>query len=118
MLSNEGVSNLKLLKDMLLRTWRNNVTILSETETQIPVDAFELLIVFYGHHKVLLEYEMGMFAFKIWTGKKFEYLDKFTNEKIVYGFDSGQYWPLFCIVNVYSYQIYQTSFSSPFAYPI
>ncbi len=88
MLSNEGVSNLKLLKDMLLRTWRNNVTILSETETQIPVDAFELLIVFYGHHKVLLEYEMGMFAFKIWTGKKFEYLDKFTNEKIVYGFDS------------------------------
>ncbi len=88
MLSNEGISNLSLLKDMLVNTWKNNIVILGERKIQIPVDAFEIQMQIYGRNKVMLEYETGTFALKIWTGEKFEYLDKFTSDKIFYGFDS------------------------------
>ena len=88
MLSNEGIVNLKLLKDMALNTWKDNIVLSREREIQIPVDAFEFQAQIYEHFKVLLEYETGTFALKIWTGEKYEYIEKFTSNKIFYGFDS------------------------------
>jgi hypothetical protein len=88
MLSSEGINNLNLLKEMIFNTWGNNVVLLNERIMQIPVDAFEFQMQLYGSKKVLLEYETGTFALKLWTGERFEYLDKFVNDKIIYGFDS------------------------------
>ena len=88
MLSNEGDMNRKLLKELALKKWKNNLVIQKEIEIEIPVDAFEIYMLIYGQFKILLEYEIGTFALKIWSGEKYEYLDKFTNDRIVYGFES------------------------------
>lgn len=88
MLSSEGRDNLKLLKDLAAKTWEKNVIIINENVIQIPVDAFVIEMKLYNQFKVLLEYETGTFAFKLWTGEKYEYLDGLTDKKIFYGFDS------------------------------
>ena len=88
MLSNEGINNLNLLKYWALKTWEENVIFIKETGTQIPVDAFTIEMRVYKKFKVLIEYEVSTFAFKLWTGNKYEYIDRFTNNKIIYGFDS------------------------------
>ena len=73
---------------MLVNKWGKNIVLLSEKEVKIPVDAFEIHAKIYGCYRIFLEYEIGTFALKIWTGKDFEYLDSLTNDKIFYGFDS------------------------------
>lgn len=88
MLSSEGMQNFRLLKSRLLNTWKNDIVILDEKEKPIPVDAFEIQMIIYGSYRVMLEYETGTFALKIWTGERFEYLDGLTSDKIFYGFDS------------------------------
>ena len=88
MLSNEGVANLNLLKEALTNMWKNNIVLEHEKVMKIPVDAFEIQMTIEGSFKVLLEYETGTFALKLWTGDKFEYLDKLTNDKVYYGFSS------------------------------
>ena len=86
--SKQGNKNYKLLKDTIFSFWNDNVEIQEEKKIEIPVDAFEIYMQLYGRHKVLLEYETGTFALKLWTGEKYEYPDKFINDKMVYGFDS------------------------------
>jgi hypothetical protein len=88
MLSNEGMENLKLLKQLAYRTWGTNLQIMAEKVINIPVDAFEIQMKIYCCYDILLEYETGTFALKIWDESKFVYLDKLTDEKVIYGFDS------------------------------
>ena len=88
MLSSEGIANLNLLKGALTKMWNDSIVLEHETVMAIPVDAFEIQMTINGSFRVLLEYETGTFALKLWTGDKFEYLDKIIDDKIYYGFDS------------------------------
>ena len=88
MLSDEGTRNLQLLKEMILNKWEKRITWTSETVKSIPIDAFELQMQIDESTKILLEYETGTFALKLWTGKEFEYIDDLSGERIVYGFES------------------------------
>ena len=88
MLSTEGQKNRKLLKQIAYKMWKADIEILSEREINIPLDAIEIYMLIYGQYNILLEYETGTFALKIMLNGKYEYIDKYTDKKIIYGFDS------------------------------
>ena len=88
MLSKEGYKNLQKLKEGIKSTWGEKVHFTIAQELPLPVDAFRIEILVYGKYKILVEYEGGTFAYKLWSGAYFEYLDSLVDEKIVYGFKS------------------------------
>ena len=88
MLNNEAIANIEKLKSVATDAFGNNVDFGEIEVIKSPYPAFEMQLTLYKKYNVLLEYETSTFALKLFTGEKFEYLDKVTKDKIFYGFDS------------------------------
>jgi hypothetical protein len=88
MLSNEGEKNLKLLQDLAIQIWGTNLNIINVKIHNAPFDIFEINMLIYGCYEILLEYEKGSFATSIKMNNIFIFLDKISDENIVYGFES------------------------------
>jgi hypothetical protein len=88
MLSNEGKNNSQLLQEVAQQLWKNDLQMIKTKVEDAPFDMFVIQMMLYKRHEILLEYEKGTCAISVKVNGKYVYLDKLSNEKIIFGFNS------------------------------
>ena len=90
MLSENGIRNCQVIKDMLKKVWGNNVRVTGTERMNVPFDEFTVSLLIYGKYETLLTYDRSIIDISVKTADEYVWLTDLTNEEVVEGFESSK----------------------------